>query len=168
MKGISRFLSALGHIVLAIGLCCGAALAQDMMQHVDLSSPQMTEAEMSRDELLAMIQAGGSAEQPDLSGKRLSGLDLSEMDFRGANLRGAYLNNVKLAGANLDGAILDQAWALKADFSGASLRQASLVASQMRGARLDRADLSGARVTADLQGASLLDAILAEIGRAHV
>ena len=123
------------------------------MQYVDLNSPEMTQADMTRDEVLAVLQAPG--ERPDLAGKRLSGLDLAGVDFRRANLRGAYLNNAKLAGANFDGAVLDQAWAMKADFSGASLKEASIVASQMRGARFDGADLSGSRVTADLQGASL-------------
>src|SRR6187200_1575353 len=96
-------------VALAVG---GAASAQDMMQYVDLNSPQMTEADMTRDEVLAVLSAASSAGAPaDLTGRKLSGLDLAGVDFSGANLRGAYLNKTKLAGANFDGAILDQAWA---------------------------------------------------------
>ena len=120
----------------------GAAIAQDMMRHVDLASPEMVSAEMTRDDLAAMVRA--AAGKPlDLTGKRLSGLDLAGFDLKGANLRLARLNRTRLAGADLSGAVLDQAWLLDADLSGAKLAGASLFASQARGARLQGADLSG-------------------------
>ena len=127
--------------------------AQDMMSHVDLSSPMFASAEMTRAEVEASLKAlPGSA---DFSGRSLNGLDLSGLDFSGANLRAARLNRAKLSGAKLDGAVLDQAWAMTADFSGASLKNAHLFGSQMQEAKFDGADLSGARVTADLSRASL-------------
>src|SRR4051812_45080959 len=89
----------------------GGAQAQDMMRNLDLSSPNMVEAEMTREALATMLEAAPEGQPLDLSGKRLNGLDLSGLDFGGAILRGAYLNKTSLASANLDNAILDQAWA---------------------------------------------------------
>src|SRR5262245_28567270 len=82
----------------------GLARAQDMMSNVNLNSPTFTEAEMTREEVALLLDAD---QAPDLSLRRLNGLDLSGLDFSGANLRGAYLNKAKLSGANFDGAILD-------------------------------------------------------------
>ena len=137
----------------------GSALAQDMMPGVDLSSPDMTSAEMTRGDVQAVLAATGG-HPADLSGKRLSGLDLSGLDFTGANLRLARLNHANLSGAKLDGAVLDQAWALGANFSGASLVKASLYMSQMAGARLDGANLEEAHITADMNRARLVGARL--------
>ena len=72
--------------------------AQDPMAGVDLNSPMMTAAEMSREDVTAMIAAGAAV---DLSGKRLSGLDLSGLDLSGAVLRGAYLNKTSFKGTKL-------------------------------------------------------------------
>jgi len=104
----------------------GVVRAQDMMDQVNLSSPTFTEAEMTREDVAILLDAD---QAPDLSLRRLNGLDLSGLDFSGANLRGAYLNKAKLSGANFDGAILDQVWALDSDWSKASLRGASLFAT---------------------------------------
>ena len=72
---------------------------------VDLNSPEMTMAEMSREDVSALIAGGAPV---DLTGKRLSGVDLSGLDLTGAILRGAYLNKANLKGAILDKAVLDQ------------------------------------------------------------
>jgi uncharacterized protein YjbI with pentapeptide repeats len=102
---------------------------QDLMRDVDLTAPEMTQAEFTRADIAHLIeQASGGV--LDLSGKRLSGLDLAGLDLRGANLRLARLNTTRLVGADLSGAILDQAWALGADFSDAKLARASLLATQ--------------------------------------
>jgi hypothetical protein len=95
--------------------------AQDMMRHLDLTSPDMVSAEMTR----ADVEAALASHQTDFTGKRLSGLDLSGLDLSGVGLRGARLNKTKLIGAKLDGAILDQAWFLDADLSHVSLRKAN-------------------------------------------
>src|SRR6187549_2138406 len=84
---------------LAMGMTlaqAGSAPAQDMMRHLDLASPAMTQAEMTRSEVERLIR--DSAGRPDLGGRRLSGLDLSGLDFHGANLRAAVMNKVKLSG----------------------------------------------------------------------
>ena len=154
--------SRLAYAFVLMVLPCDFAAAQDMMRHVDLNSPQMTQAEMTRDDVVAELGRGTPEQPADLTGRQLNGLDLSGLDFSGAILRRVYLNKAKLIGAKLDGAVLDQAWAWNADFTAATLRGSSVVAAQMRGARFDDADLSGSRITADLQGASLLRAKLVD------
>ncbi|MDP9137256.1 MAG: pentapeptide repeat-containing protein, partial [Pseudomonadota bacterium] len=133
-------------VALLLGLAVPAA-GQAVMPGVDLNSPTMTTAEMSREEVAAAIEAAAGA-PISLVRKRLSGLDLSGLDLTGANLRGAYLNKTNFRLAKLDNAVLDQAWTLNANFEGASFRHASLIASQMHGANLKGADLTGARITA--------------------
>src|SRR5258708_23767904 len=127
---------------LGLGLLAVTATAQDMMRHVDLSSPDMVSAEMTRGEIEAALAIASGAAPADFTGKRLSTLDLSGLDLSGAIFRAARLNKTKLAGAKLDRAILDQAWLLQPDLTRASLKSANLFASQMLRARLDAADLS--------------------------
>src|SRR6202008_2357574 len=110
--------------------------SQDMMQHVDLTSPEMASAEMTRADVEAAIASATSLKPTDLAGKKLSGLDLSSLDLSGAILRGARLNKTKLRDAKLDRAILDQAWLVEADLSRASLPRASIFAAQMQRATL--------------------------------
>ena len=152
---------SIGTAALGLVLVTMTATAQDMMRHIDLSSPDMVSAEMTRGEVEAALAAATATAPADFTGKRLSGLDLSGLNLSGAIFRAARLNKTKLAGARLDRAILDQAWLLEADLTGASLRGANLFASQMVRARLDGADLSGARIAADLTGASLVGASIA-------
>jgi uncharacterized protein YjbI with pentapeptide repeats len=98
-------------------LASGSELrAQNMMRHVDLTPPEMTDAELARAGVEQLIsQSGGGS--LDLSGKRLSDLDLSALNLQGANLRLARLDGTKLVRADLSGANLDQAWVLGADFT---------------------------------------------------
>lgn len=130
-----------------------AAHAQGMMDHVDLSSPRMSGADLQRGDIERLIAAGGSVMLAD---KSLNGLDLSGLDLRGADLRWARLNRTSLAGARLDGARLDLAWGIEADFSGASLKDATLFQAQLLRARMDGADLSGARIPANFESASMV------------
>ena len=136
------------------------AIAQHVMDHVDMSSAEMTEPELTRDELLAILSDATMDMRVDLSSKRLSGLDLRGVDFKGANLRWARLNNADLRGANLSGTILDSAWLIDANLECADLSEASLASTQMRRANLRNADLSGARIVANLQRADLRGANL--------
>ena len=53
------------------------SLGQDLLRHVDLASPEMTTAEMTRADV--NIEKGSPV---DLSDRRLSGLDLSELNLR--------------------------------------------------------------------------------------
>ena len=59
------------------------ARAQDMMRYLDLTSPDMVSAEMTR----ADVEAALASHQTDFTGKRLSGLDLSGLDLSGVGLR---------------------------------------------------------------------------------
>ncbi len=61
---------ALGGAALSLGLLAVTAMAQDMMRGVDLSSPDMVSAEMTRAEVeAALIMASGAA-PADFTGKR--------------------------------------------------------------------------------------------------
>ena len=60
------------------------SLGQDMMRHVDLASPEMTQAEVTRADVEILIQNGAPV---DLSNRRLSGLDLSDLNLKAANLQ---------------------------------------------------------------------------------
>ncbi|MFZ1429212.1 MAG: pentapeptide repeat-containing protein [Geminicoccaceae bacterium] len=137
----------------------GGVRAQGMMSHVDLNSPRMTTAELTRADIEAMLGAA-SGKPLDLADKGLNGLDLSGLDLTGADLRRSRLNRAKLAGARLDGAQLDMAWAMDADFTGASLKQAQLFQAQFLRARFDGADLSQARIIGTFDGGSFVGARL--------
>jgi hypothetical protein len=110
--------------MLAIGSV--AAPAQDMMQHVDLASPEMTDVE-------AAIAGASSTRPVDLTGRRLSGIDLSGLDLSAAVLRSAKLNKTKLAGAKLDirpglgGAAPIGVTIIGTDFRAADLASARLI-----------------------------------------
>ena len=106
--------------------------AQDPMRGLDLTSPDMTTAEMTRGQVEAALKAAPAGHGADFTGKRLSGLDLSGLDFSGANLRAARLNHTNLSHAKLDGANLDQAWALRS-FSSSSGFEMNAVSTRIDG-----------------------------------
>src|SRR5215831_18142220 len=97
---------------LGLTLVAFAASAQDMMRDVDLTSPAMVSAEMTRPEVEAVLAKASATAPADFTGKRLSGLNLSGLDLSGAIFRAARLNKTELAGTRLDRAIFDQAWLL--------------------------------------------------------
>ena len=119
------FTAALGGTVAWLTM----ARAQDMMRHLDITSPDMVSAEMTR----ADIEAALASHQIDFTGKRLSGLDLSGLDLSGVVLRAARLNKTNLVGSNLDRAILNQAWLLDADLSRASLQRPAFLPHRCSG-----------------------------------
>src|SRR5437667_12330018 len=88
-------------------------------------------ADLTVEQVRAMLAAATQEKPADLSGKSLDNLDLSSLDFKRANLSGANLFGAKLDGANLSGAnlsraTLDLAWIMRANFTGADLSNASL------------------------------------------
>ena len=152
-------------VVCIIAQICSSvpANSQRMMDHVDLSSPQMSESEHTRAEIEEMIGNGGPV---DLRNKSLNGLDLSGLDLTGADFGWARLNNANLSGALLNHANFDLAWAIDANFDDASLKSATLNQTQLLRASLRGADLSHSRITADmsmtdLQGARFHEANMA-------
>jgi uncharacterized protein YjbI with pentapeptide repeats len=155
-RGVLWFLIGCGILFSALDRAGG----QDPMDHVDLTSDEMTNAELTREELLAILSSATADNPIDLTSKRLSGLDLRNVDFKGANLRWARMNKTNLTGAILRNAILDSAWLMDANLERADLRGASLASTQMHRANLRDADLSGARIVANFQRADLRGANL--------
>lgn len=150
--------------VLAVLTISQPAYSQNLLDNIDLTSPEMTEAETTRSAIIAQIEnAAKSGEALDLSHKRLSGLDLSNLNLSGAILRSARLNGTSLVGADLSRAVLDQAWMLNADLSKANLSNAHLFQAQMIGAILNDANLSGARLASNLTKAKLINANLSHV-----
>ena len=146
-----RLISALcAAVLLGVGMTLHA---QSAMDHVAMDSPEMTAAEMTREDVLARVAALAPGERVDFSKRRLSGLDLNGVNLAGADLRWARLNRTDLRGANLRGANLDLAWLIEANLEGADLSGANLFSTQMRGAKLINATLLGARIVADLTNA---------------
>lgn len=146
-------------VLAGLGLLPGTSLAQGMLDKVDLGASRMVEAEVDRGAIERLIAA--AAGRPiDLADRSLNRLDLSELDLRGADLRWARLNAARLLRTLLAGANLALAWAIGADFTEADLRGADLFQAQLGRARLDRADLEGARIVANFDGASLVEARL--------
>jgi hypothetical protein len=78
-----------GAAALGLGLLAVTATAQDMMRHVDLTSPDMVSADMTRADVEAALAAATVAAPADFTGKRLSSLDLSGLDLSGAIFRAA-------------------------------------------------------------------------------
>jgi uncharacterized protein YjbI with pentapeptide repeats len=140
-----------------------AARAQGAMDHVDLSSPRMSETDLTRADVEALIATAPHGVGVDLADRSLNGLDLSGLDLSHADLTRARLNRAKLVGTRLDGAILDMSWGIEADLSDASLKGAAMFQAQFPRARLDRADLSGARIIGSFDGGSLENARLVGI-----
>ena len=151
-----------------VGFGCGfptVPVLAGLMDNIDLASPEMTEADLTRAEVEAMLAEARAQTQNGAGGvggvggdfrrRRLSGLDLSGLSFVNADLRWARMNFANLQNADLSGAALDSAWAAQADFSGAKLVGASAQSAQMPRAILAGADLSGARVVANLSRANL-------------
>src|SRR6476661_9274049 len=104
-------------VMLGLGMVAMTAAAQDMMRGVDLSSPDMVSAEMTRGELEAILARATATAPADFTSRRLSGLDLSGLDLSGVIFRAARLNKTNLSGTRLDRAVLDQAWMLEADLT---------------------------------------------------
>ena len=133
-----------------------SATADDtMLQGVDLNSPAMTQADVTRAEVVKILSAASPERPADLTSMHLSGLDLSGLDFSGAVLRDARLNKTSLRGCRFVGAVLDQAWLMNADLTGADMKGASLYQAQLIGAKLDDADLSDVRAPANFTRSSL-------------
>ncbi|MCP1101143.1 hypothetical protein M2454_000467 [Aequitasia blattaphilus] len=106
---------------------------------------------ISREELLALLQKDQS-----LEGLGIEDMDLTGTDFSGKNLRVSVFRNVNLSHAKFCSSCLDNALFLDAnlvdvDFSGASMHGTALRSNDLTGANLRGADL----FSAVLEGAIL-------------
>ncbi|HMB75034.1 MAG TPA: pentapeptide repeat-containing protein, partial [Kiloniellaceae bacterium] len=148
-------------LALLLGLAAPLT-ASAQMSGVDMTLPKMTEASLTRDEVVALLDAATKNAPADLSGLWLNGLDLSGLDFTGVNFRATALNGTNLSGAILDRAALSQSWMIGADLTGASLIEAELFQTQLREANLTGANLTRARTAADFSRANLTGTIFRE------
>lgn len=94
-----------------------------------------------------------------LTGRDMSGLDLSQANFVEANLRGSNLSGVNLTEADLSAA----------DLTDVSLREANLRNAKLSGANLHRVDLREANLSnTQLNGANLSEVDLTRTDLTHV
>jgi uncharacterized protein YjbI with pentapeptide repeats len=114
----------------------------------------------------------------NLSGAKLSGVNLRKRDLTRASFRGATLRKVSFwsavvpsadfSRADLTGCGFDHAECEGASFAGATLRNCGLEMANLRGANFTRADLTDVSLRwADLQGADFTGARLAEVNFEH-
>lgn len=143
--------------VLLIGMS-SRAVSQDMMDLVDLSAPEWSEADTTRAEIEKLLAESSADVVVDLTYRQLSGLDLSNLDFSGADMRWARFNNTNLVNTNLRDTRLDLAWFLGANMENADLTGASLRSTQLRKAKLKGAIFDNTRITANFKGADLTGA----------
>ena len=156
-------MSARAALLVAALLGLAAPLpASAQMSGVDMTLPKMTEASLTRDQVVALLDGATDDAPADLSGLWLNGLDLSGLDFTAVNFRAAALNGTNLADATLDRAVLSQSWMIGADLTGASLVEAELFQTQLRGATLAGADFTRARAAADFSKADVTGTIFRE------
>ena len=135
---------------------------QDLLLGANMNTPAMTQAEMTRADIEALI-AKSAGKPIDLSDMALAGLDLSGLNLKGANLRTARLNKANLRGADLSGTNLEQAWFIKADLSGAKLVGAKMFGITAREANLSGVDLSRSMPIGDFRGANMSGASLVDL-----
>lgn len=89
-------------------------------------------ADMSARAVTTLLFQAKSGDRPDLSGKFLAYLDLSELNFKAANLAHSDFYGTDFTGANLKGADLshtrlDRSVLIRADLSGADLTGATIL-----------------------------------------
>jgi len=149
----------------------GAALADQPLGPVSMV------AEINAHAITSMLHQSKPGERPDLSGKFLVYLDLSELDFKGAILARSDFYGTDFTGANLSGADLsqtrlDRSVLIRANLSGANLTGATIlrptIYSDMSNQTSDAPRFSGANLTrihvqaelsgSDFRGADLADA----------
>lgn len=142
-----------------------------------LLGPVSPDADFTAHQITHMLHIARAGERPDISGRDLTYLDLSDLDFKGAILTRSDFYGTDFTGANLSGADLsmtrlDRAVLIRANLSGANLTGATILrptvytdmtnnladAPRFAGANMTRvhvqADLSGA----DFRGADLTNA----------
>ena len=95
MRRTAVLLAGLVGLVSAAG-AAPAGAQTGMMQHVDLTSPKMSEAELTREQVIALLAAATAEHPAQLADKGLNGLDLSGLDLSGADLSRSRLNRVNL------------------------------------------------------------------------
>ena len=161
-----RRLAALSFVI----TICGAASAF-ADQPLGPVSPN---AEMNARAITTLLFQAKQGVRPDLSGKFLVYLDLSELNFKGANLAHSDFYGTDFTGANLKGADLshtrlDRSVLMRADLSGANLTGATILRptiyadlsnNTLDAPRFAGANLTGVHVQAELSGSDFRGADL--------
>ena len=118
---------------MGVGVRFGSAIASAML----LIIPGLAAAQTASnsDQLRMLGQCNGCIfEDLDLSGRKMTGVDLSDSTFR----------NVDFTGAGLGIAIFDNAVLENVSFEGADLGGASFTDATLKNVSFDRSDLTGA------------------------
>lgn len=167
-SGMVRRLAALSFLI----AICGAASA-----FADQSiGPVSTNADMNARAITALLFQAKPGVRPDLSGKFLVYLDLSELNFKGAILAHSDFYGTDFTGANLKGADLshtrlDRSVLMRADLSGANLTGATILRptiyadlsnNTLDAPRFAGANLTGVHVQAELSGSDFRGADLSD------
>jgi len=161
-----QILSALTFLI----LLCGpfAAIADQPL------GPVPTTADMSAKAVTTLLFQAKPGVRPDLSGKFLVYLDLSELNFKAANLAhsdfyGADFTGANLKGADLSHTRLDRSVLMRADLSGANLTGATILrptiyadlsTNTQDAPRFTGANLTEVHVQAELSGSDFRGANL--------
>lgn len=138
--------------------------------------PVSMHAEINAHAITTLLHKAKAGEHPDLSGKFLVYLDLTDLDFKGANLAGSDLYGTDFTGANLSGVDLsrtrlDRSVLIRANLSGANLTGATIyrptIYSDLSNKTSDAPRFSGANLTkvhvqAELSGSDFRGADLTE------
>jgi uncharacterized protein YjbI with pentapeptide repeats len=138
--------------------------------------PVSMHAEINAHAITTLLHKAKAGEHPDLSGKFLVYLDLSELDFKGANLARSDFYGTDFTGANLSGVDLshtrlDRSVLIRTNLAGANLTGATVyrptiysdLSNKTSDApRFSGANLSHVRVQAELSGSDFRGADLTE------
>jgi uncharacterized protein YjbI with pentapeptide repeats len=138
--------------------------------------PVSMHAELNAHAITTLLHKAKAGEHPDLSGKFLVYLDLTDLDFKGANLAGSDFYGTDFTGANLSGVDLsrtrlDRSVLIRANLSGANLTGATIyrptIYSDLSNKTSDAPRFSGANLTkvhvqAELSGSDFRGADLTE------
>jgi uncharacterized protein YjbI with pentapeptide repeats len=160
----------------ALVLGAGGAFADQPLWPQPVGPVSMV-AEINAHAITTLLHQSKPGKRPDLSGKFLTYLDLSELDFKGAILAHSDFYGTDFTGANLSGADLshtrlDRSVLIRANLSGANLSGATIlrptIYSDMSNKTSDAPRFAGANLTnihvqaelsgADFRGADLTDA----------
>lgn len=166
--GMVRRLAALSFL---FAICGAASAFAD--QPV---GPVPTNAEMNARAITTLLFQAKPGVRPDLSGKFLVYLDLSELNFKGAILAHSDFYGTDFTGANLKGADLshtrlDRSVLMRADLSGANLTGATILRptiyadlsnNTLDAPRFAGANLTGVHVQAELSGSDFRGADLSD------
>jgi len=162
--------SAVVTMLLSVASAAGVVLADQPIGPVSMV------AEINARTITSMLHQTKPGERPDLSGKFLAYLDLSDLDFKGAILARSDFYGTDFTGSNLSGADLshtrlDRSVLIRANLAGANLTGATILRPTIysdlsnktsEAPRFSGANLTQIHVQAELSGSDFRGADLTE------